>query len=227
MLNGTLLLGFVAAALIVLVLPGPGVFYVMARTLGQGTRAGLISALGLSVGVLAHGAAAVAGLSAILLTSATTFETVRLLGAGYLIYLGLKALFSARRTAAGQITAASPLPAGRIFRDGVVVSVLNPKIAVFFLAFLPQFVDPALGAVPLQILLLGLLYAALAMMTDGGYALLAGGLRRCLSDRGRYGFLLQGAWVQYFSGAVLLGLGVYTLLTGRSMSMASRSFGPR
>ncbi len=210
MLNGTLLLAFVAAALVVLVLPGPGVFYVVARTLGQGTRAGLISAAGLSVGVLAHVAAAVAGLSAILLTSATAFEIVRLLGAGYLIYLGLKAILSARKAQMTAVKVARPLPAARIFRDGVVVSILNPKIAVFFLAFLPQFVDPALGAVPLQILLLGLLYAALALMTDGSYALLAGGLRRWLS-----GPLLQGAPFEYFSGIVFLGLGLHTLLTGR------------
>lgn len=220
MLNTTLLLGFVAAALVVLILPGPGVFYVMARTLGQGTRAGLISAAGLSVGVLAHVAAAVAGLSAILLTSATAFEVVRLLGAGYLIYLGLKALLSARKTADGEIAAARPLPAARIFRDGVIVSILNPKIAVFFLAFLPQFVDPTLGAVPLQILLLGLLYAVLAMMTDGGYALLAGVMRqwltgRVLSKRRRSGRILQGSLPQYFSGLVFLGLGLHTLLTGR------------
>ncbi|WP_282609115.1 LysE family translocator [Pelagibius sp. Alg239-R121] len=210
MLNGALLLGFVAAALVVLVLPGPGVFYVMARTLGQGTRAGLISALGLSVGVFAHVAAAVAGLSAILTTSATAFEVVRMLGAGYLIYLGLSALLSARKTKAGAVTAASSLPSGRIFRDGVIVSILNPKIAVFFLAFLPQFVDQALGAVPLQILLLGLIYAALAVMTDGSYALLAGNLRHRL--RGR---LVQGSLPQYFSGFVYLGLGLHTLLTGR------------
>lgn len=220
MLNTTLLLGFVAAALVVLVLPGPGVFYVMARTLGQGTKAGLISALGLSTGVLAHVVAAVAGLSAILLTSATAFETVRMLGAGYLIYLGLKALFAARKAGQGEITVATPLPAGRIFRDGVIVSVLNPKIAVFFLAFLPQFVDPALGAVPLQILLLGLLYAVLALMTDGGYALLAGGMRQWLTGRGLSnrrlsGRILQGSLPQYFSGLVFLGLGLHTLLSGR------------
>lgn len=215
MLNGTLLLAFVAAALVVLVLPGPGVFYVVARTLGQGTRAGLISAAGLSVGVLAHVAAAVAGLSAILLTSATAFEIVRLLGAGYLIYLGLKAILSARKAQTTAVKVASPLPAARIFRDGVVVSILNPKIAVFFLAFLPQFVDPALGAVPLQILLLGLLYAALALMTDGSYALLAGGLRHWLSSGRLSGPLLQGAPFEYFSGIVFLGLGLHTLLTGR------------
>ena len=215
MLNTTLLLGFVAAALVVLVLPGPGVFYVMARTLGQGTKAGLISALGLSTGVLAHVVAAVAGLSAILLTSATAFEIVRMLGAGYLIYLGLKALLAARKAGQGKITVATPLPAGRIFRDGVIVSVLNPKIAVFFLAFLPQFVDPALGAVPLQILLLGLFYALLAMMTDGGYALLAGGMRQCLKSGRLSGRLLRGPLPQYFTGIVFLGLGLHTLLSGR------------
>ncbi len=210
MLNGTLLLGFVAAALVVLILPGPGVAYVMARTLGQGLHAGLISALGLSVGVLVHVAAAVAGLSAILLSSAAAFEFVRLLGAAYLIYLGLRALLAARKAGAGEIAAARPLPVGRIFRDAVMVSVLNPKIAVFFLAFLPQFVDPGLGAVSLQIMLLGLLYAGLAVMTDGSYALVAGGLHGWLGRR-----LLSGPMPQYLSGFVYLGLGLHTLLTGR------------
>jgi threonine/homoserine/homoserine lactone efflux protein len=141
----TLLLGFVAAALVVLLIPGPGVLYMVARSLGQGQRAGLVSVVGLSVGALVHVSAATAGLSAILLTSATAFGFVKTLGAGYLIYLGVRAILARDETT--DVGAPSPRSLRRLFIDGVVVSVLNPKIAVFFLAFLPQFVDPSQGPV--------------------------------------------------------------------------------
>ncbi len=142
----TLLLGFVAAALVVLLIPGPGVLYMVARSIGQGQRAGLVSVVGLSVGALVHVSAATAGLSAILLTSATAFGFVKTLGAGYLIYLGVRAILARDETT--DVGAPSPRSLRRLFIDGVVVSVLNPKIAVFFLAFLPQFVDPSQGPVP-------------------------------------------------------------------------------
>lgn len=206
--SATLLLGFVAAALVVLLIPGPGVLYTVARSVGQGRRAGLVSVLGLSIGALVHVAAAAAGLSALLLTSATAFGIVKALGAGYLIYLGIRTLF-ARRPAVGMVVV-SPLSLPRLLIDGVVISVFNPKIALFFLAFLPQFVDPGLGSVPRQVLLLGLLYVALALVTDSAYALLAGGLRNCFSGR-----VLQGPLPRYLSGCLYLGLGVNAALAGR------------
>lgn len=205
--GNTTLLGFVAAALVVLVIPGPGVLYTVTRSLLQGRRAGFVSVLGLSVGALVHVVAATVGLSAILLTSATAFGIVKALGAGYLIYLGLRALFFARHPSAG-VGAITPVSLYRLFIDGVVVSVLNPKIAVFFLAFLPQFVDPALGSVAQQVLLLGLLYVVLALFTDGAYAFLAGSLPRWLG-----GQVMAGPLPQYASGVVYLGLGVSTALT--------------
>lgn len=207
--SSTVILAFVAASLVVLVTPGPGVFYVVARSVAQGRRAGLISALGLSAGALVHVLAATVGLSAILLTSATAFGVVKILGAGYLIYLGLKALFSRSAVAAGLETP-DAVPAARLFADGMIVSVLNPKIAVFFLAFLPQFVDPGHAAATQQILLLGLLYAVLAVLTDGTYALLAGSLRRWL--RGR---IMRGPLPRYLSGSVYLGLGIQAALAER------------
>jgi len=140
------LLGFVAAALIVLLIPGPGVLYVVARSVTQGQRAGLVSVVGLSAGALVHIAAATTGLSAILLASATAFGVVKLLGAGYLIYLGIRAIMS-RDLLAG-VEAPTPRSMRRLFTDGIVVSILNPKLAVFFLAFLPQFVEPARGSEP-------------------------------------------------------------------------------
>jgi threonine/homoserine/homoserine lactone efflux protein len=202
------LAGFIAAALVVLVIPGPAVLYILAQSLGQGRRAGLASVLGLSTGALVHVAAATAGLSAILLTSATAFTAVKLLGAAYLIYLGIRTLLT--RAPAGRIAAPPARALRRVFADGIVVSILNPKIAVFFLAFLPQFVDPVRGPVPQQILLLGLLYVALALVTDATYALVAGSLRHWLSGR-----VLDGPLPRYASGLLYIGLGVGTAMTGR------------
>ncbi|MEX3007146.1 LysE family translocator [Hoeflea sp. TYP-13] len=208
MLNSALFFGFLVAAFAVLVVPGPGVLYVVARSLNQGIMAGFVSALGLSVGVLVHVAAAVAGLSAIVLTSATAFLIVKFLGAGYLVYLGIQTLRSGR--ASIQSDTVTRLPLSRLFTDGVMVSVLNPKIAVFFLAFLPQFVDPALGSVSRQIVLLGLIYAGLALCTDSTYGVLAGSLKRMF-----HGDFLQGPLPRYISGSLLVGLGLKAALTSQ------------
>jgi threonine/homoserine/homoserine lactone efflux protein len=202
------LLGFIAAALVVLLIPGPGVLYVVARSVSQGRRAGLVSVLGLSAGALVHVAAAAAGISALLLASATAFGMIKALGAGYLIYLGMRTLFG--RQAIVRIEAAAPRSLRRLFAQGAVVSILNPKIAVFFLAFLPQFVEPGRGPVPQQVLLLGLIYVALALTTDGAYAMLASSLRQWLGGR-----VMQGPLPRYLSGSIYLGLGVGTALTGR------------
>ena len=202
------LAGFVLASLIVLVIPGPGVLYVVARSLGQGQRAGLVSVLGLSAGALVQVLAATAGLSAILLTSATAFGIVKTIGAGYLIYLGLRVLLAAR-PAAGP-AALAPLSTARLFSDGVIVSLFNPKIAVFFLAYLPQFVDPGRGPVPQQILFLGTLYVALALVTDGLYAVLAGGLRGWVGGR-----IARGPLPRYLTGGLYIGLGVNAALAER------------
>ena len=207
---GISLLGFIAAALVLLLTPGPGVMYIVARSIGQGPRAGLVSVLGLAAGALVHVAAAAAGILTILLASATAFGLVKAAGAAYLIYLGIRTLLARGAVASTEIC--TPRSAGRLFADGALVSVLNPKIALFFLAFLPQFVDPGRGPVAQQILLLGLLYVALALVTDSTYALLAGSLRHRLRDRA-----LQGPLPRYISGSVYLGLGVGTALTGRRL----------
>jgi len=206
--SGESLLAFVAVSLVVLLIPGPGVLYVVARSASQGYRAGVASVLGLSTGALVHVAAAAAGLSAILLTSATAFGIVKALGAGYLIYLGIRTIFAGRPTAC--IGIPTPLSSYRLFTDGVVVSVFNPKIAIFFLAFLPQFIDPSRGPVPQQVLLLGFIYVALALMTDGAYALLAGRLRQWLSGR-----VMRGPLPRYVSGGLYMGLGVNAALADR------------
>jgi len=204
----TSLLGFIAAALVVLLIPGPAVLYIVARSVSQGQRAGLVSVLGLSTGALVHVAAATVGLSAILLASATAFGVVKALGAAYLIYLGIRVLME-RHSAAG-MDASGPRSLSRLFTDGVVVNTLNPKIAVFFLAFLPQFAEPSRGPVPQQVLFLGLLYVALGLFTDGVYAVLSSRLRQWLGRT-----VLQGRIPRYASGLVYIGLGVGTALAER------------
>ena len=200
-MDNTSLLGFVLAALVVLLIPGPGVLYVVTRSLVQGRRAGFISVLGLSVGALVHVAAATAGLSAILLTSATAFGIVKAIGACYLIFLGIRTILAQPYTS--DVSAPKPDSLYRLFTDGVVISVFNPKIAIFFLAFLPQFIVPGQVAIPHHFLLLWLLYVVLAICTDGAYALFASSIRRFLNGQS-----ILGSLSKYASGFVYLGLGV-------------------
>ena len=203
--DSTSLFAFVAAALVVLLIPGPGVLYVLTRSLSQGQRAGLVSACGLSAGAFVHVIAATVGLSALLAASAAAFGVIKLLGAAYLIYLGIRAVLSRQADAAIELPA--PRSLCRLFADGVVVSVLNPKVAVFFLAFLPHFTDPLRGSVSSQMFWLGLLYCALALCTDGAYGMLAGRLQRWMR-----GPMARGSLPRYASGAVYIGLGVSTAL---------------
>ena len=200
---------FALASFLLIVVPGPAVLYVVTRSIAQGRRAGLVSMLGVEAGGLVHVAAAAVGLSAIIASSATAFTVVKLAGAAYLISIGVRRLV-ARGEALPAATVAGR-SAKRLFAQGVVVNVLNPKTAVFFLAFLPQFVDPARGTVTLQFLVLGLTFVAVAMISDGAYALAAGTAGDWLrgSERVR-------RWLGRFSGAVFVGLGVTAALTGRS-----------
>ena len=209
--DSTSLFAFVAAALVVLLIPGPGVLYVLTRSLSQGQRAGLVSAFGLSAGAFVHVIAATVGLSALLAASAGAFGVVKLLGAAYLIYLGIRAVMS--RQAAVDVELPAPRSLRRVFADGVVVNVLNPKVAVFFLAFLPHFTDPLRGSVSTQMFWLGVLYCALALCTDGAYAVLASRLRRWMR-----GPMARGSLPRYASGAVYIGLGVSTALVEHQSS---------
>ena len=208
MIDVAVMIGFLAAALVVLILPGPGVLYVVARSVSQGRDAGLVSAAGLSVGALVHVAAAAGGLSAILLTSASAFATVKLVGAAYLIYLGVAALRRSEEERGLEETV--PRSRSRLFWDGVLVSALNPKIAVFFLAFLPQFVDASRGLVTQQVLLLGVTYCMMAWVTDSLYAIVSSQARRWVSGGPR------GKRVaRYAEGSVYIGLGLRTGLLER------------
>jgi threonine/homoserine/homoserine lactone efflux protein len=160
------LLFFAATTLALLLVPGPSVLFIVARTLEHGRRGGLTSMLGVETGALLHVLAATAGLGALVAASPDALFALKLAGAAYLLYMGVRAL-----RGRGDLTVATPAT-GQLYRQGLVVDALNPKTAMFFVAFLPQFIDPA-GSVPLQTLVLGLTFVALATLTDGTYALLA------------------------------------------------------
>ncbi|HEX9942515.1 MAG TPA: LysE family translocator [Thermoanaerobaculia bacterium] len=206
--ESTALIAFVAAALALLITPGPAVVFVVTRSVQLGRKAGVLATLGLTAGGLVHVVASVAGLSAILAASASLFTAVKLIGAGYLIYLGVKTLMGASEPVSPQ---AEPVRASRLFVDGFVVNVFNPKPALFFLAFLPQFVSPAAGPVQSQLLILGLVFVTLALFTDGAYALAASSMRQWFAQNPRF-------WraQRYASGTVYLGLGITAGLTGRA-----------
>jgi len=197
------LLVFAAAALALIVVPGPAVLYIVAQSIDRGRLAGFVSALGIAVGGLVHVAAAAIGLSSLLVSSATAFAAVKYAGAAYLIGLGLYTLFVRKEEPVA--TAQRERRLRRRFGQGVVVNVLNPKTALFFFAFLPQFVDPDKGSAALQIGILGLLFVALAVLSDSVWALVAGSVSERL--RGSRRFL---AVQRYVSGSVFVGLGALT-----------------
>ena len=198
---------FAVAALALLLVPGPAVLYVVTRSIHQGRRAGLVSVLGIHLGTLVHITAATVGLSALLVSSATAFSVVKYAGAAYLIGLGLWTIFA--RTADADVVLGGERRLRRVFAQGVVVNVLNPKTALFFLAFLPQFVDPSRGHATLQIALLGVTFAALGMVTDSLWALVAGTMGEKLRGSCRF-----AKSQRYVSGTVFVGLGVVTALAG-------------
>lgn len=199
---------FILAALALLLVPGPAVFYVVARGVEGGRPAGLVSCLGIEVGTLLHATFAAVGLSAIVASSVAAFTVVKWLGAAYLVYLGLRKLFSHDED--GEPVGVEREPLHRVFAQGVLVQVLNPKVALFFLAFLPQFVDPSRGPVWAQILLLGATLGAIGFFTDGLYALLGGTAGDWLKRRGT-GLRRTG---RYLSGGVYFALGVVSAATG-------------
>jgi threonine/homoserine/homoserine lactone efflux protein len=198
---------FMVAGLALLLVPGPAVLYIVARSVTQGRSAGLASVLGIETASLFHTTAAALGLSAILMSSALAFDIVKYLGAAYLVYLGIRKLIDPEPQEQDQAVKRESLR--RIYSQGVVVNLLNPKTALFFFAFLPQFVDTSLGNVTAQVLFLGLLFITMATITDSTYALLSS----LLADRlkGNQG-LVRGQ--RYLAALVYVGLGVTTALSG-------------
>lgn len=198
---------FLGATIVLCITPGPAVLYIIARSIDQGRTAGLVSVLGIAVGSFVHIAAAALGISALLMTSAVAFNVVKYVGAAYLIYLGIRKLFSRNQLQTPELS--KPKNLVSIFYEAIVVNVLNPKTAIFFLAFFPQFITTSNGSVALQIVILGATFSLLALVTDSLYALLASSLRHWISKNP---FALKTQ--HYFTGGVYIVLGVATALSG-------------
>lgn len=198
---------FMGAALALLLVPGPAVLYITARSANQGRLAGLVSVFAIETANFAQAVAATLGLSAILLSSALAFDVVKYLGAAYLIYLGIRKLFTREEAIGNEMLKQESL--SRIYWQGLVVNLLNPKTALFFFAFLPQFVNPNKGNAMGQTLLLGAIFVGMGIITDSLYALLASSLAEKLRGSLRF---QKGQ--RYFAGLVYVGLGITTALTG-------------
>ena len=196
---------FLFAAMVLLLTPGPAVLYIIARSMDQGRLAGFVSVLSIESGNSVHVLAATLGLSAILMSSVLAFSIVKYLGAAYLIYLGIRRLLA--RDQSHEIAKLQRQSLRRIYSQGVLVAALNPKTALFFLAFLPQFVDPSAGSVTLQFPMLGGLFVMMAIVTDSMYALLASKAGDWLKRN--QSFLRAD---RYLVGSVYIGLGVTTAL---------------
>ena len=207
---------FTAASLALLLVPGPSVLYVVTRSVTQGRRGGLASVAGIETGGLTHAMAAAFGLSAILMTSALAFDIVKYVGAGYLVFLGLRVIFS-RRSDNPTVREESiqKTPSRRLFFQGYLVELTNPKVALFFYAFLPQFVDPAQGGIIEQTLLLGLIFVALASCTDSMFALTSSTAGQLLARKA--GPILRAQ--RYITGIVYVALG----LAATTASSSSKS----
>jgi threonine/homoserine/homoserine lactone efflux protein len=211
----TTLLVFVGVVAAFAAVPGPAVLYIVTRSLDQGRRAGLASALGVATGGVVHVAAAALGLSVVLARSATAFSVVKVAGGCYLIWLGLRRLLT-RPHGDGEPSAGigrAPAQLRRVYTQGVVVNVLNPKTALFFLAFLPQFVESGSGPAALQVFVLGVVFIAVALASDSTYAVVAS----AVADRFRRGRKVASR-AERASGAVYIGLGVLALTSSHRPS---------
>ena len=200
---GTLEL-FSLAAFALIVVPGPAVLFIVAQGVSVGRGAALVGVLGVSTGALVHTVAAAIGLSALIASSATAFTVVKLAGAAYLVVLGVRRLLGLDEVVAA---AAQRQPLWRIFRQGFVTNLLNPKTALFFLAFLPQFVDRQRGSVPGQLIVLGLVFTAIATVSDSSWAILASSVSGWLRQSKGYERV-----VRYVSGTIFVGLGLVAAL---------------
>jgi threonine/homoserine/homoserine lactone efflux protein len=201
------LLVFAASVLALVLLPGPNLIYIVTRGVDGGRRAAVASALGVETATLLHVVAAAAGVSALLASSAAAFEVVRYAGAGYLAYLGVRTLLT--RGEAGEQGPTPPAGGARVYAEGFVVNLLNPKVALFFLAFLPQFVDPGAGPTSLQVLALGAVFVAISLPLDLLYAVGAGSIGARL--RGRPALMRGRRWV---TGTVYLALAAAAVVAG-------------
>jgi threonine/homoserine/homoserine lactone efflux protein len=210
MQTGVLLL-FMATCVPLILAPGPSVAYILTTTLSSGRRAGLGAVAGIEIGYFVHIGAAVAGVSAILAASAQAFTVVKIVGALYLIWLGVQAWRSRDETRLSDLASlGAAMTARGAFRRGLLVGVLNPKTAIFFLSFLPQFVRLGAGPTWLQMTLLGLIFIGLAVIPDATWALAGSGVRRLLPR-------VRMKTMKRISGTVFFGLAAYALTAGRAV----------
>ena len=202
------LLIFIAAGLLLNITPGPDLLFIIGRSMSQGRAAGIVSALGIGAGCLFHITTAALGLSALMLALPFAYDLVRFAGAAYLVYLGLRALVS--RQNALEVRAVERTSLGKIFRQGVITNILNPKVALFFLAFLPQFANPVNGPLAPQILLLGLIFTFNGTLVCVAVAMAASRLGEWLKSR--YNLT---AWLNRLTGGLFIALGIRLALMDR------------
>jgi len=201
---------FIITAIFLIVVPGPSVFYIIARSIDQGKNAGLTSVIGVACGTTIHIIGAGIGISALLMTSAFAFNIVKYLGAAYLIYLGLKTLFFSKDSTSS-IPKIKQINLRKVFYQSVIVETLNPKVALFFLALFPQFIVPSAGSIPLQILTLGSIFIIIGIISDGLYALLAASISNWIT-----GSPLRTRIQNRLTGGVYISLGIVAALANPS-----------
>jgi threonine/homoserine/homoserine lactone efflux protein len=207
--TGSTIALFLLAGTALAIVPGPAVAYIVTQSIDQGRRAGLVSALGVATGGLVHVAAATVGLSALIASSAEAFTVVKLVGAAYLIVVGIRRILSGDAAETERQVLRAPLR--RVYRQGVIVNVLNPKTALFFLAFLPQFVDPHRGAVWPQVAVLGIIFVSVAVLSDMTYALVSDAIAGRIRRTG------TGAKIRrWITGGVFVALGITAAAARRS-----------
>ena len=198
---------FLIASLALLLTPGPAVLYIVARSINQGRMAGIVSVLGVETANFFHASAAALGISAIVLSSALAFDIVKYLGAAYLIYLGIRKVVAHEDEAKTEV--GKPESLSRIYSQGFVVNLFNPKTALFFFAFLPQFVNTSNGNITLQVFLLGIMFVVMAIVTDSAYAIISSSIANQLNANQNF-----ARNQRYFTGLIYIGLGVVTAFTG-------------
>jgi threonine/homoserine/homoserine lactone efflux protein len=204
------LIGFTVAAFLIIIVPGPSVLFVVSRALAYGRRAAVTTAIGGAAGSFVNAAAVAVGVGAIVQTSAVAYTTIKLIGAAYLVYLGIRAIRHRRAIREAFERQASPVSDRRTWWEGFVVGVTNPKSAVFFAAVLPQFIDRSAGHATLQMLLLGAVFTAIAVFSDSLYGVTAGAVRAWFARSTRRLDLIGGT-----AGLTMVGLGLGLAFTSR------------
>jgi threonine/homoserine/homoserine lactone efflux protein len=204
---------FAVSAAALLIIPGPAVLYIMARSIDQGKKAGLVSVLGVTLGGSIHVLAGALGVSAFLMTSVTAFHIVKYLGAAYLIYLGCKTLLFSSNSTTSEIPKSPRKKLTKILYQSMLVEIMNPKTALFFLAFFPQFISTSAGSVPVQFLLLGTIFIILAFISDGLYALLSASIRNRM-----IGSKDSSKLINQITGYLYIVLGVFSAFASPSKS---------